>query len=43
MKISAALLGELIAHVREEAPNECCGVVAVDRDGTAPRCACTAR
>jgi proteasome lid subunit RPN8/RPN11 len=28
--ISRALLDELIAHAREEAPNECCGVVAVD-------------
>ncbi len=32
MNISAALLGELIAHAREEAPIECCGVVAV-KDG----------
>jgi proteasome lid subunit RPN8/RPN11 len=28
--ISRALLDELISHAREEAPNECCGVVAVD-------------
>jgi [CysO sulfur-carrier protein]-S-L-cysteine hydrolase len=28
--ISRALLDELIAHARDEAPNECCGVVAVD-------------
>jgi proteasome lid subunit RPN8/RPN11 len=28
--ISRPLLGELIAHAREEAPNECCGVVAVE-------------
>jgi len=27
--IARALLDELIAHAREEAPNECCGVVAV--------------
>jgi [CysO sulfur-carrier protein]-S-L-cysteine hydrolase len=27
--ISRALLDELIAHARDEAPNECCGVVAV--------------
>jgi [CysO sulfur-carrier protein]-S-L-cysteine hydrolase len=27
--ISRALLDELIAHAREEAPNECCGVVGV--------------
>jgi proteasome lid subunit RPN8/RPN11 len=30
--IARALLGELIAHAREEAPNECCGVVAVKLD-----------
>jgi proteasome lid subunit RPN8/RPN11 len=29
MDISADLLAELIAHAREEAPNECCGVLAV--------------
>jgi proteasome lid subunit RPN8/RPN11 len=28
--ISRALLDELIAHAREEAPNECCGMVAVE-------------
>jgi [CysO sulfur-carrier protein]-S-L-cysteine hydrolase len=28
--ISRALLDELIAHARDEAPNECCGVVADD-------------
>jgi proteasome lid subunit RPN8/RPN11 len=27
--IARALLDELIAHAREDAPNECCGVVAV--------------
>lgn len=30
MLIARALLDELIAHAREEAPNECCGVVAVE-------------
>lgn len=30
MNISRELLDELIAHAREEAPNECCGVVAVE-------------
>jgi proteasome lid subunit RPN8/RPN11 len=30
LRISRALLDELIAHAREEAPNECCGMVAVD-------------
>jgi len=28
--IARPLLDELIAHARQEAPNECCGVVAVD-------------
>jgi [CysO sulfur-carrier protein]-S-L-cysteine hydrolase len=27
--IAAELLEEILAHAREEAPNECCGVVAV--------------
>ena len=30
MLISLPLLDELISHAREEAPNECCGVVAVE-------------
>ena len=29
MLIARALIDELIAHASEEAPNECCGVVAV--------------
>jgi proteasome lid subunit RPN8/RPN11 len=29
MDISPELLDEILAHAREEAPNECCGVVAV--------------
>ena len=29
MDISAELLEQILAHAREEAPNECCGVVAV--------------
>jgi proteasome lid subunit RPN8/RPN11 len=33
LRISRALLDELIAHAREEAPNECCGVIAVERSG----------
>ena len=28
MKISQALIDEMVAHAREEAPNECCGLVA---------------
>jgi proteasome lid subunit RPN8/RPN11 len=36
--IARALLAELIAHAREEAPNECCGVVAVE-PGSPPRAA----
>jgi proteasome lid subunit RPN8/RPN11 len=34
--ISRALLDELIAHARVEAPNECCGMVAVRVDGDQP-------
>ena len=34
MRISRALLDEVIAHAREEAPNECCGLIA-SRDGVA--------
>ncbi len=29
MLISQALLDELLTHAREDAPNECCGIVAV--------------
>jgi len=29
MDISSDLLGQIVAHARAEAPNECCGVVAV--------------
>jgi [CysO sulfur-carrier protein]-S-L-cysteine hydrolase len=29
MDISSELVGQIVAHAREEAPNECCGVVAV--------------
>lgn len=32
MLISRALLDELIAHARQEAPNECCGIVSVHAD-----------
>jgi [CysO sulfur-carrier protein]-S-L-cysteine hydrolase len=35
MDISAALLEQIVAHARAEAPNECCGVVAVHADGSA--------
>ncbi|HEY8466357.1 MAG TPA: M67 family metallopeptidase [Solirubrobacterales bacterium] len=34
MKISRALVDEIIAHALEEAPNECCGMIA-GRDGRA--------
>jgi proteasome lid subunit RPN8/RPN11 len=36
MRMSLALLDEIVAHAREEAPNECCGMVA-GRDGVATR------
>ena len=34
MRISRSLLDEIIQHAREDAPNECCGMVA-SRDGEA--------
>ena len=34
MRISRALLDDVIAHAREDAPNECCGLIAT-RDGVA--------
>jgi [CysO sulfur-carrier protein]-S-L-cysteine hydrolase len=34
LRISRALLGEIVAHARDEAPNECCGMIAA-RDGVA--------
>ena len=34
MRISRALLDEIIAHARADAPNECCGMIA-SRDGEA--------
>jgi proteasome lid subunit RPN8/RPN11 len=34
MRIGRELLDEIVAHAREEAPNECCGMVAA-RDGRA--------
>jgi [CysO sulfur-carrier protein]-S-L-cysteine hydrolase len=34
LRISRRLLDEVIAHAREEAPNECCGMIAA-RDGEA--------
>lgn len=33
MEIAPELLRQLLAHAREEAPNECCGVLAVEPDG----------
>lgn len=36
MRISRALVDEMVAHAREDAPNECCGMVA-SRDGEAIR------
>jgi proteasome lid subunit RPN8/RPN11 len=34
VRIAPALLDQIVAHAREDAPNECCGFVAV-RDGEA--------
>lgn len=33
MEISAELLAQILTHAREEAPNECCGVLAVEPAG----------
>ena len=32
MQIAPELLEQVVAHAREEAPNECCGVLAVELD-----------
>ena len=34
LRISRSLFDELVAHAREEAPNECCGLIAAE-DGRA--------
>jgi [CysO sulfur-carrier protein]-S-L-cysteine hydrolase len=34
MRLSTALLDQIVGHAREEAPNECCGLVG-GRDGAA--------
>ncbi|HEY3828161.1 MAG TPA: M67 family metallopeptidase [Solirubrobacteraceae bacterium] len=36
MQISAELLEQVVAHAREDAPDECCGVLAVE-PGASPR------
>jgi proteasome lid subunit RPN8/RPN11 len=36
MRITRDLLDEIVAHAREDVPNECCGIVA-GTDGTATR------
>jgi [CysO sulfur-carrier protein]-S-L-cysteine hydrolase len=36
MKISRALIDEMVAHAREDLPNECCGMIG-GRDGEATR------
>src|SRR5439155_20950206 len=36
MRIARAVLDEIVAHAREEAPNECCGMLAGE-DGRATR------
>ncbi|MDE3069516.1 MAG: M67 family metallopeptidase [Acidobacteriota bacterium] len=35
MRIAAELIDEILAHAREDAPTECCGVVAVRPGATA--------
>ena len=36
MRIARSLVDEIVAHAREDAPNECCGMIAA-QDGTAVR------
>ena len=36
MRIAQALIDEMVAHAREDLPNECCGMVG-GRDGSAER------
>jgi len=36
MKISQSLIDEMVAHAREDLPNECCGMIG-GRDGEASR------
>jgi proteasome lid subunit RPN8/RPN11 len=36
MKISKALIDEMVAHAREDLPNECCGMIG-GRDGEATK------
>lgn len=35
MRIARELYEQIVAHARAEAPNECCGVVATNGDGSA--------
>jgi [CysO sulfur-carrier protein]-S-L-cysteine hydrolase len=35
MRIARELYDQIVAHARAEAPNECCGVVATNGDGSA--------
>ena len=42
MKIASPLLDEIVKHALEEAPNECCGVVAA-RGGSPPEAAAVHR
>jgi len=37
MRIARELYDQIVAHARAEAPNECCGVVGTNGDGSAVR------
>lgn len=37
MRIARELYDQIVAHARAEAPNECCGIVATNGDGSATR------
>jgi proteasome lid subunit RPN8/RPN11 len=37
MRIPQALIDDIIAHAREQEPQECCGLIAIDSTNTAQR------
>ena len=37
LALPQSMIDEMIAHAREDAPNECCGIIAGDADGRATK------
>jgi proteasome lid subunit RPN8/RPN11 len=37
LKLPQAFIDEMVAHAQEDAPNECCGIIAGNGDGVATR------